>query len=92
MEDKKGGRVHAEDGIQSRSEKPRFLRPTGFSGGTGFNQGAPARSPEILCCGSDKEDGAPVGGIFQIGLWQGIREQAPLVRFKPRENREALVF
>ncbi len=34
--DKKGGRVHAEDGIQSRSEKPRFLGPTGFSGGTGL--------------------------------------------------------
>ncbi len=35
-EDKKGGRVHAGDGIQSRSEKPRFLRPTGFSGGTTY--------------------------------------------------------
>ncbi len=27
-------RVHAEDVIQSRSQKPRFLRPTRFSGGT----------------------------------------------------------
>ncbi len=35
QEEKKEGRVQAKDGIQSRSEKPRFLRPTGFSGGTG---------------------------------------------------------
>ena len=26
--------MHAEDGIQSRSETPRFLGPTRFSGGT----------------------------------------------------------
>ena len=26
--------MHAKDGIQSRSEKPRFLGPTRFSGGT----------------------------------------------------------
>ena len=34
-EEKKEDRVNAEDGIQSRSEKPRFLRPMGFLGGTG---------------------------------------------------------
>ena len=28
--------MHAKDGIQPWSEKPRFLRPTGFSGGTTF--------------------------------------------------------
>ncbi len=27
--------MHAKDGIQSRSEKPRFLGTTQFSGGTG---------------------------------------------------------
>ncbi len=31
---KKGGRIHAEDGIQSRSKKPRIPRPRRFSGGT----------------------------------------------------------
>ncbi len=34
-EEKKGGRIHAEDGIQSRSEKPRLPQPTGFLGVTG---------------------------------------------------------
>ena len=34
-QEKKEDRVHAKDGIQSRSEKPRFLGPTRFSGGTG---------------------------------------------------------
>ena len=36
-EEKKEDRVNAEDGIQSRSEKPRFLRPMGFLGGTGVH-------------------------------------------------------
>jgi len=35
-EEKKEDRVPAEDGIQFRSVKPRTLRPTGFSGGTGY--------------------------------------------------------
>ena len=34
------GRIHAEDGIQASSEKPRFLRPTRFSGGTDFPHGS----------------------------------------------------
>ena len=34
-EEKKEDRVNAEDGIQPRSKKPRFLRPMGFLGGTG---------------------------------------------------------
>ena len=33
-EEMKEDRVHAKDGIQSWSEKPRFLRPSEFSGGT----------------------------------------------------------
>ncbi len=40
--------MHAKDGIQSRSEKPRFLGPTGFSGGTGRGFHAPPVAAEGL--------------------------------------------
>ena len=45
-EEKKGGRIHAEDGIQSRSERPSLLQPTGLSGGTACADGSFAFRPE----------------------------------------------
>ncbi len=49
-----GGLLHAEDGIQSRSEKPRFLRPTRFSGGTALGH------PGLRLSNSSASDTYPV--------------------------------